>query len=237
MNDTASSTVRPGSGQMFDGIAERYDLLNRVLSLGIDQGWRRKTVAALELSGPCRVLDVATGTADLALGIAHKLPEAEVVGIDPSTGMLGIGAQKVRRAGLSDRVQLDAGTVEALPYDDASFDGVTIAFGIRNAVDRKQGLSEMARVTRPGGRVAILELGEPEEGLLRGLARFHIRTVVPRLGGFLSGNQEYRYLQSSIAAFPSRAEFRQMVQDAGLTRVEAIPLTFGAANLFVGTVP
>lgn len=237
MNNAAPAPVRPGSGQMFDGIAERYDFLNRVLSLGIDQGWRRKTVAALQLSGACRVLDVATGTADLALGIARKLPESQVVGIDPSRKMLAIGAQKVERAGFSDRVHLDTGTVEALPYDDASFDGVTIAFGIRNAVDRAKGLAEMARVTRPGGRLAILELGEPEEGLLRGLARFHIRTVVPAVGGWLSGNREYRYLQSSIAAFPPRAEFRQMMQDVGLINVEATALTFGAANLFVGTAP
>ncbi len=237
MTHTPSSPVQPGSGQMFDAIAPRYDFLNRVLSLGIDQGWRKRAVASLQLSGSCRVLDVATGTADLALGIARLLPEADVVGIDPSKGMLAIGQDKVERAGMASRINLDEGSVESLPYANGSFDGVTIAFGIRNAADRALGLREMRRVTRTGGRVAVLELGEPEEGLLRGLARFHIRTVVPTVGGLLSGNREYRYLQSSIAAFPRRSEFAEMMREAGFDPVDANPLTFGAANLFVGTAP
>lgn len=235
---TAEPTpVRPGSGAMFDSIAERYDLLNRVLSLGIDQAWRRRAVASLKLRGPCRVLDVATGTADLAVAIARILPEAEVVGVDPSEGMLSIGRKKVEEAALGQRVRLEAGTVEELSFDDGQFDGVTIAFGIRNAIDREAGLAEMRRVTRSGGRVAVLELGEPEEGLLRGVARWHIRKVVPFLGGLISGNREYRYLQTSIAAFPPRAEFAEMMRVAGFSEVEATPLTFGAANLFVGQVP
>ncbi|MEZ4222693.1 MAG: bifunctional demethylmenaquinone methyltransferase/2-methoxy-6-polyprenyl-1,4-benzoquinol methylase UbiE [Polyangiaceae bacterium] len=237
MSTPPTEPVRPGSGQMFDQIAGRYDLLNRILSLGVDQGWRKQTVRSLELQGACRVLDVATGTGDLAIAIARMLPEAEVVGVDPSVGMLKVGEEKLRDAALADRVSLREGSVEALPCEDDSFDAVTIAFGIRNAQDRAKGLAEMARVTRSGGRVAVLELGEPEEGLLRSLARFHIRTVVPFVGGFLSGSREYRYLQTSIAAFPPRAEFAEMMRTAGLESVEARPLTFGAANLFVGVAP
>jgi len=228
--------VRPGSGQMFDAIADRYDLLNRIISLGVDQSWRRRAVASLALEGTARVLDVATGTGDLAIAIAKSLPEAEVVGVDPSTNMLAIGREKVERSGLAARVRLETASAESLPFADASFDGVTIAFGIRNVEDRPRGLAEMRRVTRPGGHVVVLELGEPENGALAGLARFHIRSVVPFIGGLISGKREYRYLQRSIAAFPPREEFRRLMSDQGLES-SATPLTFGVATLFVGTVP
>jgi demethylmenaquinone methyltransferase/2-methoxy-6-polyprenyl-1,4-benzoquinol methylase len=222
---------------MFDAIASRYDLLNRVLSLGIDQRWRRRAVGALALSGKCRVLDVATGTGDLALAIARTLPQAEVVGIDPSPGMLAVAERKLARCDERARIRLEPGVVEELPFADSAFDGVTIAFGIRNAVDRGAGLREMRRVTRAGGRVVVLELAEPEDGLFERFARFYIRTLVPLVGGALSGSREYRYLQQSIAAFPRRAEFSDRMRDAGLEVTHVEPLTFGVANLFVGRVP
>lgn len=232
-----SAEVRPGSGEMFDAIADRYDLLNRIISLGVDQSWRDKAVRALALSGAARVLDVATGTADLALRVARALPEAEVVGVDPSERMLEIGRTKLERADLGGRVSLEAGSVESLPHPDASFDGATIAFGIRNARDRARGLAEMRRVTRSGGRVVVLELGEPERGPLAGVARWHIHSVVPWLGGLLSGKREYEYLQRSIAAFPSRSEFAVLMSGAGLEVEKVELLTFGVATLFVGRVP
>lgn len=232
-----NASARPGSGQMFDAIADRYDLLNRIISLGVDQSWRDQAVRALCLSGRCQVLDVATGTADLALRVARALPEAEVVGLDPSERMLEIGRAKLEKAGLTGRVRLEAGSVEALPHPDASFDGASIAFGIRNAVDRARGLAEMRRVTRSGGRVVVLELGEPESGPLSAVARWHIHSVVPWLGGLLSGKSEYEYLQRSIAAFPPRAEFGAMMGAAGLEVERVELLTFGVATLFVGRVP
>ncbi|MCZ6805536.1 MAG: class I SAM-dependent methyltransferase, partial [Deltaproteobacteria bacterium] len=197
-----TSSPNPGSGEMFDQIASRYDLLNRLMSMGIDKSWRRKTVAAMELPPNARVLDLATGTGDLALMIIRLHPDAHVVGSDPSRRMLEVGIEKVKRVGLADRVELQEGDAQALPFADDSFDGCCIAFGIRNVPDRSAALAEMARVTKPGGRVAILELSEPRVGLLSPLARFHVRQVVPRLGGMLSGSREYRYLQQSIAAFP-----------------------------------
>lgn len=218
---------------MFDQIAGRYDMLNRLMSMGIDQSWRRKTVAALALPEGARVLDLATGTADLALMIARLHPDAQVVGSDPSAGMLEIGVEKAERSGLSDRVSLEIGDAQALPYDDDSFDGCCIAFGIRNVPDRSLALREMARVTKPGGRVAILELGEPSVGWLSPIARFHVRKVIPRLGGMLSGSREYKYLQESIAAFPAASDFAEQMQAAGLDVIEVKPLTFGACNLFV----
>jgi len=227
------ASEREGSGAMFDGIARRYDLLNRVISLGIDQSWRRKTVAALRLGPGSRVLDLATGTADLAIMVAELAPEVTVVGLDPSAGMLEVGRKKIARANLESRVDLVSGDAQSLPFDAHSFDGVCMAFGIRNVPDRDRALREMARVTRPGGRIAILELSEPRSGLIGPLARFHIHTVVPYVGALLSGRREYHYLQRSIAAFPPPDEFTRRITLAGLDAIETRALTFGVCHLYV----
>lgn len=216
---------------MFDAIAERYDVLNRVLSLGIDQGWRRDAVDALELEPGDRVLDLATGTADLALQIAESA-DVSVVGSDPSPKMLNVGRTKVQKS--KARVTLDEGDAQALSYESNEFDACAMAFGIRNVPDRELALREMVRVVRPGGRIVILELGEPDGALLGPLARFHVHHVVPRIGALVSGSQEYRYLQQSIAAFPPASVFAALMQKAGVRDVEVRRLTFGAANLYVG---
>ena len=226
-------SIRGGSGAMFDRIASRYDALNRVISLGVDQGWRRRTVRALALGPEARVLDLATGTADLAIAIAKSQPHADVVGLDPSVGMLDVGRAKLARMGLDARISLVEGDAMALPFEADSFDGVSIAFGIRNVPDRPKALAEMARVTRPSGRVAILELGEPRGSVLGPLARFHVHRVVPTLGAWLSGAGEYRYLERSIAAFPPSEEFADVMRESGLDVISVQPLTFGVANLYV----
>jgi len=220
---------------MFDRIARRYDLLNRLISFGVDQSWRRRTVRALGLEGPSRVLDVAAGTADLSILLAETAADTTVVGLDPSSNMLDVGREKVAARGLTQRVTLVEGSAESLPFPDASFDGVTIAFGIRNVPDRARGLREMARVTRTNGRVCVLELSEPPAGLLGSIARFHVHRVVPWLGGVLSGDREYRYLQQSIAAFPPPAEFSALMSEAGLEVLDVQPLTFGVCHLYVAT--
>lgn len=231
MNETAP--IRDGSGAMFDGIAHRYDFMNRVISLGIDQSWRRATIAALELRPGSKILDLATGTCDLAILAAQAEPGASVVGLDPSRKMLEIGRAKLDKLGLSERVQLVIGDAEQLPFEADSFDGICMGFGIRNVPDRPRALSEMARVTRPGGRIAILELSEPEGNVLGSLARFHVHTVVPALGALLSGKREYAYLQRSIAAFPKAADFAEMMRASGLTPLSVKPLTFGVCHLYV----
>lgn len=226
-----------GSGAMFDAIAERYDFVNRVLSFGIDLRWRRLLVdsVAKAEAGPLEVLDVATGTADVALTIAKRRPGARVVGVDPSQNMLAVGEGKL--GALADRIRLEVGDAQALAFEDDRFDGATIAFGIRNVPDRDQGLREMARVVRPGGTVSVLELSEPTGGVLGPLARLWIRGMVPRIGALLSGKREYRYLQSSIAAFPPPEEFAKQMEAAGLVDIRVQPLTFGVCCLYVGTVP
>ena len=238
LTSAPGSAVGPlGSGAMFDRIAHRYDLLNRVLSFGLDHGWRRRASAALALPPDERgeILDLATGTGDLAITIARMHPAARVLGTDPSTNMLAFGEGKIRAFG--ERVRLTTGDAQAIDAAEGRFAGVTIAFGIRNVPDRDRALREMVRVTRAGGRVVVLELGEPNVGILGPLARFHVRHVVPRIGALLSGAREYRYLQTSIAAFPSPREFAAKMEAAGLERVSFSPLTFGACTLYVGSRP
>lgn len=233
--DLVPVPVRDGSGAMFDAIAPRYDLLNRLISFGIDQRWRAATARALALAPAARVLDLATGTGDLALCVARSVPQSRVVGLDPSPKMLEIGRQKIERAGLSERIEFVEGDAQALPFGDHEFDGACIAFGIRNVPDRPKALREMGRVVRPGGKIAILELSEPSGGLLGAMARFHVHTVVPTLGAFLSGAKEYRYLQRSIAAFPAAHTFAATFQSAGLQVLEVRALTFGVCHLYVAT--
>ena len=239
--DLEAPSVRPGSGAMFDRIARRYDMLNRVLSLGLDQRWRRLTVAALRLEPGHRVLDLATGTSDLALAMLRSCPGASVVGLDPSPAMLEVARQKWQRQSAADgaspaALELGVGEAEELPFEDGAFDAVAIAFGLRNVPDRERGLREMARVTRPGGRIAILELGEPRGPVLGRLARLHIHVILPRIGALLSGSREYRYLEKSIAAFPPPEQVTAMMERSGIEPLEARRLTFGACYLFVGRV-
>lgn len=236
-----------GSGQMFDKIAARYDRMNRLLSLGLDQRWRRRVVRSLgidsmrkqqtaSLGVQPRVLDVATGTGDLAIEIARACPGATVIGLDPSAGMLAVAQQKLEKRSLTARVTLELGDAQTLPQANCSMDAATIAFGIRNVPDRAKALRELARVVRPGGRIAVLELNEPRErGVFAAAARLHTHQIVPRLGAWLSGAREYRYLQSSVAAFPAPDAFADLMRASGLVVLEVVPLTFGVCTLYVAT--
>ncbi len=228
-------SVRPGSGAMFDGIAARYDLLNRLISLGIDQRWRQRLVDSAALRPGGRLLDLATGTGDVGLMALDRVPGISVVGVDPSVKMLDVGRTKVATRSLTNRMELLEGDAQKLSFPDGSFDASVMAFGIRNVPDREAALREMARVVKPGGRVAILELSEPRSGILGPLARFHVHHVVPTVGALLSGAPEYRYLQASIASFPAPEVFADKMRASGLDVLEVAPLTFGVACLYVAT--
>ncbi len=223
---------RLGSGAMFDGIAKRYDVLNRVMSFGLDRRWRRLAVAACSLKPGGRILDLATGTADVALEVLRQQPDTTVVGLDPSASMLAVGERKVAAAGLSERLELRQGEAEELPFDDNSFDAAIIAWGIRNVADRPAALREMARVVKPAGRVVILESVEPRSGIVAPAARLYLHHVVPRLGAWLSREKAYRYLQKSIAAFPSPSDFGRVMTAAGLEVLAIRPQTFGVCCIF-----
>jgi demethylmenaquinone methyltransferase/2-methoxy-6-polyprenyl-1,4-benzoquinol methylase len=229
--EPVASALRAGGGAMFDRIAARYDALNRILSLGLDRGWRRRMLVALPAPG--RILDLATGTGDVALAAARRWPGAAITALDPSAMMLDRAREKLLLAGpsIAKRVSLVSGEAERLPFDPARFDALTIAFGIRNVADRSRTLREMHRVLEPGGHAAILEFGSPAEASL--LARFHIRFLVPQIGRLFSSATAYAYLASSIAAFPRAEEFAAMLANAGFEVLCVERLAFGAVNLFV----
>jgi demethylmenaquinone methyltransferase/2-methoxy-6-polyprenyl-1,4-benzoquinol methylase len=219
---------------MFDAIAGRYDLLNLVLSAGLDRQWRRQAVRSLQLTGAERLLDVCTGTADVAIGAASALPgAARVVGVDFAGAMLQYGHVKVAAAGLSSRVQLIRGDASALPVADASVDALTIAFGIRNVQVTEAACREIRRVLRPGGRVAILEFGLPSVPGLRHLYGWYFQRVLPRIGRLVSRHGgAYSYLPASVGAFPYGQAFVEVLAAAGLVEASSRPLTLGVVYLY-----
>jgi demethylmenaquinone methyltransferase / 2-methoxy-6-polyprenyl-1,4-benzoquinol methylase len=223
-----------GSGSMFDRIAPRYDLLNRILSLGLDGGWRRRAVRAMRSATSAVPVATSRNSWPASARSARAHPGARVVGVDPSSQMLEVGAQKVLRDGVGDRVRLQLGNCEHLPFADRRFDGSIIAFGIRNVPDRAAGVREMARVTRVGRPVVILELAEPTAGVAGSFARFYIHHVVPRIGAWLSGAREYRYLQQSVEAFPAAEAFARLMGANGVRVRSFMSLGFGACTLYVG---
>lgn len=222
---------------MFGEIAGRYDLLNRLLSAGVDQHWRRRTVKLVPPSGHGPVLDVCTGTGDLALAYwragRKRIP---VVGADFTRPMLTIGQQKLRQAGASEKVRLVEADAQQLPFSDNTFDIVSVAFGLRNVSDTDQGLREMARVCRPGGRVAVLEFAMPRTWPLRSLYAWYFRHIVPRIGQTLARNRQaaYDYLPTSVGEFPQNEALAERMKNAGLSQVCYHRFTLGIAVLYVG---
>jgi demethylmenaquinone methyltransferase/2-methoxy-6-polyprenyl-1,4-benzoquinol methylase len=219
---------------MFDAIAGRYDFLNHFLSAGIDRRWRRQAVRSLELTGSERVLDLCTGTADLAIALRTGRPgAARVVGVDFSGAMLAVGRDKLRRQGLADRIQVVRADATRVPLPDGSIDAVTVAFGIRNVDDTAAACREMVRVLAPGGRLAILEFAVPTSRLFRPVYMWYFRHVLPRLGRLISRHDmAYEYLPASVGAFASSADFAAVLRRAGFVEVLARPLTFGSVVLY-----
>jgi demethylmenaquinone methyltransferase/2-methoxy-6-polyprenyl-1,4-benzoquinol methylase len=219
--------------RMFDDIAPTYDALNHLLSLGIDRGWRRRVVGMAAADSPHRVLDVATGTGDLAIALARKMPSASVVGVDISEGMLALGREKVARRGLDERVELQSGDAERLVFVGGEFDCVTVAFGVRNFGDIPRGLAEMQRVLRLGGRCFVLEFSEPRVPVFGWVYRLYFHRVLPLLGRLVSGDGgAYNYLPRSVGAFPSPERFSEMLREAGFGEIRTRRLTLGVAYIY-----
>jgi len=219
---------------MFDAIAPRYDLLNHVLSAGMDRGWRDHAVDALRLAPGARVLDLCTGTGDLAIAIVRHGADASVVGIDFAGEMLRLALAKTTAASLQRRIRLVRGDATRIPLPDASCDAATIAFGIRNVAEPQRALVELARVIKPGGRLAILEFGEPRIPGIRTLYAWYFRYVLPTIGRLVSKHQSaYSYLPASVGTFPPPSEFSRTLAATGFSQVRAVPLTFGIVYLFV----
>jgi demethylmenaquinone methyltransferase/2-methoxy-6-polyprenyl-1,4-benzoquinol methylase len=237
MNASTPSTIDkspPRIAGMFDAIAPRYDLLNRVLSAGLDRRWREKAVEALKLAPNARVLDVCTGTADLAVATVSRVSGSSVVGVDFAGAMLRLGLAKVTSLGLSNRVRLVRGDATRIPVASATCDAATIAFGIRNVAEPELALAEIARVLRSNGRLAILEFGQPRIPGVRSLYAWYFRHVLPAIGRLVSKHTSaYSYLPASVGTFPPPDEFAGIIAKYGFSNVRAVPLTFGIVYLYV----
>jgi demethylmenaquinone methyltransferase/2-methoxy-6-polyprenyl-1,4-benzoquinol methylase len=219
---------------MFDSIAPRYDLLNHVLSAGMDRVWRDRAVDALALPANARVLDLCTGTGDLAMATVHRAAGATVVGIDFAGEMLRFARAKTREASLDPRISLVRGDATCIPLADRSCDAATMAFGIRNVAEPERALAELARVLKPGSRLAILEFGQPRIPGIRTLYSWYFRYLLPLVGRLISKHRSaYSYLPASVGTFPPPAEFAETLSATGFSQVRTVPLTFGIVYLFV----
>jgi len=221
--------------RMFDGIAPDYDMLDHLLSLNIDRSWRRKTAGKVKKTCPGNILDVATGTGDLAIAMAKRIPRAMITGCDISEEMLRIGRRKASTRKAGDRIVFTCADAEALPYPEGEFDAVTAAFGVRNFQDIDAGLSEMYRVLKPGGEIFILEFSVPGGKIFAPLYRFYFRNILPRIGGLFSKDYDaYGYLPGSVDEFPSPDNFQRQLEAAGFGQCGTEKLTRGVAILYNG---
>lgn len=221
---------------MFDRISPKYDRLNHLLSFNIDKVWRRKTARAVAKKHPTSILDLATGTADLAIALAKRNPQAHIMGMDISEKMLDIGKEKVRKQGLESQIDLRPGDAASLPFDDNSFDAVTVAFGVRNFESRDKGLAEIQRVLKPDGQAFILEFSMPERFPMKQLYRFYFKHILPKIGKHISKDPgAYTYLPQSVEAFPKPDEFLRILGNNGLKSGSARRFSFGIATLYIAS--
>jgi demethylmenaquinone methyltransferase/2-methoxy-6-polyprenyl-1,4-benzoquinol methylase len=219
---------------MFNDIAPKYDLLNHVLSMGIDKLWRKKVRKQLAEIKPERILDIATGTGDLAIELA-KLNPKEIIGADIAVDMLKVGEKKIQKKGLDKIIKLEQGDAENMKFETGYFDAVTVAFGVRNYENLLKGLKEMHRVLRPGGKVAILEFSKPSAFPVKNLYNFYFKNILPNIGKKVSKNDEaYTYLPESVQQFPEGRNFMKVMKEAGFTQISQERLTFGIATLYTG---
>lgn len=220
---------------MFDDIAYRYDFLNRFLSAGIDLQWRKKAIRQLKEIDPKRILDVATGTADIAIMTARILHPEKIIGIDISEGMLRFGRKKVQKLGLENLIELLNGDSETIKFDNDSFDAVTVAFGVRNFQHLEQGLSEIWRVLKPGGKLVVLEFSRPQKAIVKQVYQFYMNTVAPAMGKLFSKNRNaYKYLDESIKQFPEGKNFTLILDQLGYRNTYCKPLSFGICSIYCG---
>lgn len=220
---------------MFDNIAHRYDFLNRFLSAGIDIQWRKKAIRQLKELRPKRILDVATGTADVAIMAARILQPERIIGIDISDGMLALGRKKIEKAGLANHIELLNGDSETINFEDSSFDAVTVAFGVRNFQHLEKGLSEIRRVLKPGGKLVVLEFSKPKAPGIKQLYNVYMNVVAPGAGRLFSKNRNaYKYLDESIKKFPEGENFTSILDNLGYTNTYCKPLSFGICSLYCG---
>lgn len=228
-------TKKEGVKKMFDNIAPDYDKLNHILSLNIDKNWRKKAVRELaDEARPLNVLDVACGTGDFTIEIARKVPHGStVVGVDISDGMIAVGLEKLAKLGID--AALEVADCEALPYEDNTFDRISVGFGVRNFEHLELGLSEMYRVLAPGGKLVILELSVPSNAFIRWCYKLYFLKILPFIGGLVSGDRSaYEYLPASVLRFPAPDKFMSIMKSAGFDVVEHRAMTLGVCRMYIG---
>lgn len=220
--------------KMFNNISHKYDLLNHLLSLGIDIQWRKKAIKQLKSIHPKSILDVATGTGDFAIQSLSLNPE-KVIGVDISDGMLRVGKEKIANKKLDHVISLENGDSENLRFSDNNFDAVIVAFGVRNFEHLENGLSNMHRVLRKGGKVVILEFSKPTSFPFKQIYNFYFNSILPNIGNVISrDNSAYTYLPESVQAFPDGERFLEILNKTGFNQIECIPLTFGICSIYTG---
>ena len=218
---------------MFNNIAGKYDFLNHILSMGIDKGWRKKAIKSIATIQPKNILDVATGTGDLAIAAATQINESNITGIDIAAQMLEVGKEKIAAKNMSNRINMRVADSEALPFDDNQFDAVTCAYGVRNFEHLEKGLAEMSRVMRTGGRVAILEFSKPKGFPVKQVFALYFKYILPLFGRLVSKHSTaYTYLPESVMAFPEGQDFCHILHNCGFKNAKARPLTFGITTLY-----
>ena len=246
MSKFAHDTIVPYAGsalgkkeqvaEMFDRIAFRYDFLNRFLSAGTDVSWRKKAIEVLAGLQPKSILDVATGTGDMAIMMANRLPQSKIIGIDISEGMLVKGREKLLKAGLEGQISLQSGDSETINYPPASFDAVSVAFGVRNFEHLEKGLKEIFRVLKPGGKLVILEFSKPKTLGIKQLYNLYMGIIAPQVGKIFCKNKDaYQYLNDSVQRFPEGNEFVDILQSVGFTNTTCKNLSFGICSIYAGT--
>ncbi len=218
--------------KMFDNISEDYDGLNRVISLGIDVSWRKKVVKLVGENNPQQILDIATGTGDLALMMA-KLNPQRIVGLDISAGMLEVGKQKIAKANLSDKIEMIVGDSENMPFNDNTFDAITVSFGVRNFENLDKGLTEIYRILKPGGKFVVLETSNPTKFPFKQGYKFYTNFILPVIGKIFSKDKvAYSYLSESANSFPFGEAFNNILQKNGFNNAKNLPVTFGVASIY-----
>ena len=237
MPDVASDLSKKTQvAEMFNNIAHRYDFLNRFMSAGIDVGWRKKAIKELVSLRPKVVLDVATGTGDVALLTQKILHPNKIIGIDISEGMLALGREKIEKLNLQRTIELQLGDSENLTFEDNYFDAVTVAFGVRNFENLEKGLKEILRVLKPRGKFVVLECSKPQKKGIKGFYNFYMNKIMPNFGSILSGNkQAYLYLNNSVQAFPEGQQFLNIMNEAGFTQTYLQTLSLGVCTIYCGS--
>lgn len=234
--ESSHLTKKEQVAQMFDKIAFRYDFLNRFLSIGIDVHWRKKAIKELIAIQPQHILDVATGTGDVAILTHQLLKPKKIVGIDISEGMMGFGKKKIADLKLQAHIELLKGDSEHIPFNDNSFDAITVAFGVRNFEHLEKGLAEMLRVLKPGGKLVVLEFSKPTSFWFKPIYQLYMNYIAPAFGKIFAKNKDaYQYLNDSVKAFPEGEKFNQILKTVGYSSTYYTPLTLGICTIYCGS--